>query len=231
MLRALVIDDQPSFRQVMARLLERQGFRVDLAENAASGLKSCGLNRPHVVLLDWVLGDGLGGDAFLKASRALKPAPPIVAVTAVPITDLDEASVLQRGARLFIRKTEIARDQEAFVRHVKALADLSQARTPAPEEVLVRGDLRYAPGSGNLSIRGRAVTLNPKERALLDLFLRRPGVLHRPEHLWDAVWEREPGDGWHHVVDNRVSSLRRKLGPAWGARLLSRKGQGYLLDS
>lgn len=226
--RVLIVDDQLAFRRVMGRLLERDGFQVDHAENVPAALKSCVERRPHVVLLDWILNDGLGGDGFMKASRQLKPAPPIIAVTEVPVTDLDEAAVLQRGARLFMRKIEISRDPEAFVRHVRALADLSASETPPPEEFITRGDLRFAPSSGTLLIRGKRVELNPKEHALLGVLLRRPGVLHRPEHLWEAVWGREPDEGWHHVVDNRVSSLRRKLGADWGARLLSRKGQGYL---
>lgn len=226
--RVLIVDDQLAFRRVMARMLERDGFRVDHAENVQMALKSCVERKPHVVLLDWILNDGLGGEGFLKAARQLKPIPPVVAVTEVAVTDVDEAAVLQRGARLFMRKIEISRDPDAFIRHVRALADLAEASTPLPEELITRGDLRFAPVSGTLLIKGKRIELNPKEHALLGVLLRRPGVLHRPEHLWEAVWGREPGDGWHHVVDNRVSSLRRKLGADWGARLLSRKGQGYL---
>lgn len=230
MLRVLIVDDQVAFRRVMVRMLERDGFQVDQAESVSAALKSCTERRPHVVLLDWILNDGLGGEGFLKAARQLKPVPPIVAVTEVAVTDIDEAAVLQRGARLFMRKIEISRDPEAFIRHLRALADLAEAGAPAPEELITRGDLRFAPVSGTLLIKGKRIELNPKEHALLGVLLRRPGVLHRPEHLWEAVWGRDPDEGWHHVVDNRVSTLRKKLGADWGARLVSRKGQGYLLN-
>ena len=215
----------------MTRLLEPDGFHVDHAGDVATALRVCAEKKPHVVLLDWLLNDGLNGDGFMKCVRRLKPVPPVVAVTESFVDDNDEAAVLAKGVKYFFRKTEIAQDRTAFVRHLKALADLSDARTPPPEEILVRGDLRFAPVSGALTIGGRPVGLNPKELSLLSLFLRRPGVLHRPEHLWEAVWAREPDGGWHHTVDNRISSLRSKLGPKWGARLLSRKGQGYLLSA
>lgn len=230
MQRVLIIDDQFSFRRVLARMLEPQGFTVDHAEDVPSALKACAARKPHVVLLDWVLGGGLDGGDFLKCVRRFKPAPPVVAVTEVAVNDLDEAAVLSRGARLFLRKTEISHDPEAFVRHLKALADLAQAGEAATSTVLEHDGLRFEPQAGAVIVKGRRVALNPKESALLAVFLRRPGVLHRPEHLWETVWGRDPDGDWHHVLDNRVSALRRKLGAPWGSRLLSRKGQGYLLD-
>lgn len=231
-MRVLIVDDQIDFRRYLARLLEREGFEPSHAEDVPTALQVCVEKKPHVVLLDWILGPGRpdGGD-FLKCVRRIKPTPPVVAVTEMAVNDGDEAAVLQQGARLFVRKIEITRDPEAFLRHVKALADLSEARTPPPEELITRGDLRFAPVSGTLIIKGRRVALNPKEHALLALFLRRPSVVHRPEHIWESIWGRELQDGWHHTLDNRVSSLRRKLGSDWGTRLISRKGQGYLLNA
>ncbi len=68
--------------------------------------------------------------------------------------------------------------------------------------------------------------LNAKETALLDIFLRRPNVLHASESLWAAAW-REDADGWYHTLDSRISALRSKLGSVWGRRLVCQKGQGY----
>ena len=96
-------------------------------------------------------------------------------------------------------------------------------------EVLQVGDLRMDTGNLSLTVGGRSVPLEPKEFALLEALLRRPNVVHPTVDLWNSIWSYY-SETAQHVLHSKVSSLRRKIGRKWGARIRSRRGQGYTLD-
>ncbi|MDE2639963.1 MAG: helix-turn-helix domain-containing protein, partial [Chloroflexota bacterium] len=64
--------------------------------------------------------------------------------------------------------------------------------------------------------------------ALLELFLRNPGVVLSRTQILDRVWSYDY-DGASNIVETYVRYLRRKLGPA-GAMIRTVRGMGYRLD-
>ncbi|QXC61796.1 winged helix-turn-helix domain-containing protein [Aquihabitans sp. G128] len=77
--------------------------------------------------------------------------------------------------------------------------------------MLTVGDLTLDPATRAVARGGEPIALRPKEHALLELFMRRPGeVLERAEIL-DKVWDLH-FDGMSNVVDSHVKSLRSKIG-------------------
>jgi two-component system alkaline phosphatase synthesis response regulator PhoP len=83
--RALIVEDDPDFRGMVAELLERHGFDVYQTGEAAGAYELAVLIRPSVILLDIELPDGYGDDL----ARMLKRAPwtrsaLLVAVTGRP---------------------------------------------------------------------------------------------------------------------------------------------------
>ena len=89
-------------------------------------------------------------------------------------------------------------------------------------------DLEYYPEMFRLVVGNEAVRLNCKEALLLEVFLKRPMVVHSPEFLWDSVWPTSDAEDWRHALDIRISSLRGKLGKRWGKRLVCRKKLGFV---
>jgi two-component system OmpR family response regulator len=93
--------------------------------------------------------------------------------------------------------------------------------------VLEVGDLRLDPATRRVW-RGEAeVELSPKEFALLETFMRRPGrVLSRIElleHAWDYEYENRS-----NIVDSYVRLLRRKLDKPFGVESIQTiRGTGY----
>ena len=230
MSRILVIDDDFHCRSLLLRFLQTADLYACEAANAGEGFKAVESRRPNVVILDWRLKDGVAGPGFMKTLRRHHLSLPVVMMTSTRCDERDELAALRHGANLFFEKQEIFDNIDAFLRHVKALALASPGEDPGDGGVYELAGLRLAPRTGRAQVGGKDVELNPKESELLAVLLRRPGVLHSASALWSAVWAEDPAGDWHHTLDNRVSSLRRKLGPKWGSRLVSRKGQGYLLD-
>src|SRR5205814_1518184 len=74
--RVLVIDDEPSIRRSLSRVLEERGFAVETAPSGAEGLAAAERWDPRVVLLDLQLPDATG----LTILRSLKSRDPTVAV-------------------------------------------------------------------------------------------------------------------------------------------------------
>ena len=94
-----------------------------------------------------------------------------------------------------------------------------------------RGDLRFDPARGRVSVRSRGLWrpgpgLSPKQAGLLRLFLERPGRVLERADLLEAVWRGRGGDVNSEALDKQVAALRRKLG-ARGRALRAVRGRGY----
>ncbi len=100
--RVLVIDDEPSIRRSLTRVLEERGFEVETARTGGDGLKAAERWDPTVVLLDLKLPDATG----LEILRALKERDPAVAVLMITAYgDVSEAvEALRLGAADFLKK-------------------------------------------------------------------------------------------------------------------------------
>ena len=100
--RVLVIDDEPSIRRSLTRVLSERGFEVETARTGGEGLKTAERWEPTVVLLDLKLPDATG----LTILRALKERDPAVAVLMITAYgDVSEAvEALRLGAADFLKK-------------------------------------------------------------------------------------------------------------------------------
>ncbi len=88
--RILVVDDDPQNRDLLIRILERQGYRTDEAENGSLALERVASERPALILLDLMM-PVMDGFAFLEALRN-SPAfatIPVIVVTAKDLTEAD----------------------------------------------------------------------------------------------------------------------------------------------
>ncbi|MDQ1391540.1 MAG: uroporphyrinogen-III synthase [Acidimicrobiaceae bacterium] len=92
----------------------------------------------------------------------------------------------------------------------------------------------YCLGGHELVVQGAAIELDgavdqlaPKERAILDLLVRKPGAVVGRETLLTRVWGCPDTDP--HLLEVTIGRLRRRLGPAGGA-LQAIAGRGYRLD-
>ena len=104
--RALVVEDEPHVSELMTRALEKQGWRVDTAENGRVGLERMRAQAPALVFLDLMM-PVMDGFEFLREVRSVEEwrGVPIVVVTAKDLDDDDRRrlegnvqSVLQKGA-------------------------------------------------------------------------------------------------------------------------------------
>jgi two-component system OmpR family response regulator len=105
---------------------------------------------------------------------------------------------------------------------------LRRGETERPTE-LRNGELVLDPASHEVRWAGERVALSPREFALLDYFMRRPGDVLRRSEILDHVWDYAY-DGTSNVVDVYVRYLRTRLSAAGAPELLETvRGVGYRL--
>lgn len=91
--------------------------------------------------------------------------------------------------------------------------------------VLTVGTVRVELEPSTVRVDGRCVDLAPRERAVLEVLARRPGVVVTKQHLLSSVWAGAVDD---HAVEVTVGRLRRRLGGTLDIRTVPRRGYSLL---
>jgi two-component system nitrogen regulation response regulator NtrX len=76
--RILVVDDEPDIRRLVQEILEDEGYRVDIAENAVEARKRVAANPPDLVLLDIWMPDTDGITLLKEWAATGRPEMPVV---------------------------------------------------------------------------------------------------------------------------------------------------------
>lgn len=220
-----LLEDDPDQRDLAALWLTHGGHQVTSFASTGELIRDLGAHRYDLLVLDWTLPDGTGGDvlSWLRNRPGVQP-------PAIVLTSRDKESQvvegLNSGADDYLVKP--ARPAELLAR-ISALGRRTRTRSP---QLLELGGYRVDLLEQRISVDGVPAELTQREFDLAVYFFQNPGVLLSREHLLNRVWGRTV-DVTTRTVDTHVSRLRRKLGldGQRPQRLTPVYGQGYRLDS
>ena len=221
--RILLVEDDPSIREVTALGLRAAGFTVTTAADGADGLARWRADHPDLVLLDVML-PRLDGLEVLRAIRH-EATTPVVMLTARADT-VDVVVGLESGADDYVRKPFempelVARVRAALRRHAReGDADAGAALRLGP----LRIDLAGRTVEGDMG----EIALTRTEFDLLAELARHPGQVFPRDLLLDRVWGYDYlGDS--RLVDVAIGRLRAKIeaDPADPQLILTVRGAGY----
>jgi CheY-like chemotaxis protein len=107
----LVVEDDPEIRQMVRRVLEKEGWTVREAENGQTGLAAVALSPPSIILLDLMM-PLMNGFDFIRELRKHKEwrSIPIVVLTAKDLT-VEERAQLKGNVELVLQKGDYSRDR------------------------------------------------------------------------------------------------------------------------
>ncbi|MGN6324541.1 response regulator transcription factor [Pseudolysinimonas sp.] len=218
MARVLVVEDDPTMAQVVARALRDDGHEPVVCEDGIRALIAVGETEFDAAAVDVML-PGASGFEVCRQIRARELTFPILMLTARDAID-DRVKGLDSGADDYLTKPFALPE---FSARIRALLRRHGSR---PRTRLELGDVALDLASGRLEVAGHPVLLTIRENGLLRVLLTRaPEVVTRPEIL-DEVWGTRHIDA--NIVDQYVRYVRRKLEAAHAtAAIETVRGQGY----
>jgi two-component system, OmpR family, response regulator len=220
--RVLVVEDEPRMAELVVRALREDGAVVDHAGTGADALWMAGSIPFEAIVLDVMLPD-LDGFEVCRRLRADDVWAPVLMLTARTAVE-DRVAGLDGGADDYLTKPFSVDELRARLR---ALVRRGARERPPVLEV---GDLRLDPSAGTVHRAGTEIALSPKEHAMLEAFMRRPGELLTREDLLSLVWDNAY-DNRSNVVDVYVRYLREKVDRPFGRESITTvRGRGYRLD-
>lgn len=180
----LVVDDEPTIAEVVARYLERSGYRTQIATDGLQAIASAARHRPDLVVLDLML-PGLDGLEVMRRLRDQDRDRIAVILLTAKGEESDRVIGLRLGADDYVVKPFSPAELVARVDAVLRRIDTS----PEREAPLELGNMTVDPGARRLFVDGREVPLTQREFELLLFLARNPGRAFSRNQLMDAVWQ------------------------------------------
>jgi DNA-binding response OmpR family regulator len=180
----LVVDDEPTIAEVVARYLERSGYRTQIATDGLQAVASAARHRPDLVVLDLML-PGLDGLEVMRRLRDQDRDRIAVILLTAKGEESDRVIGLRLGADDYVVKPFSPAELVARVDAVLRRIDTS----PEHEEPIQVDDMTIDPGARRLFVGGREVPLTQREFELLLFLARHPGQAFSRNQLMDAVWQ------------------------------------------
>ena len=214
-MKLLIVEDEPSLREIMVRTLRGERYVVEEAADYASALAKLEDYDYDCILLDIMLPGG-SGLRLLERLKELRKSAGVIIISARDSLD-DKVEGLELGADDYLAKPFHLAELSARIRSV------IRRHQRDGQESLDAGNVRLFPD--------REVELVRKEYDILHYFMSRPGRMVNKATLAEAVWgdHIDQSDNFDFVYA-QMKNLRRKLADA-GAdiELKSIYGFGYKL--
>ncbi|MDD4504036.1 MAG: response regulator transcription factor [Clostridiaceae bacterium] len=211
--RILVIEDETNIQELIKYNLEKNGYKVTVADNGIDGLNEALSNVPDLILLDIMLPglDGLEVCKRLRMEKRTKKVP-IFMLTAKS-EELDKVLGLELGADDYITKPFSIKELIARVR--AAMRRISDSSTEEPVEkksskILKVKDIQIDIEKYEVRKNGEKIALTLKEFELLKMLVENRGKVLTRDFLLDKIWGYEYV-GETRTVDVHIRHIRQKI--------------------
>lgn len=203
-MKILIIEDDPSLREIMQQYLEKERYVVETAPTYHDALLKISDYNYDCILLDIMLPDG-NGLSILENLKELHKLENVIIISAKDSID-DKVTGLELGADDYLAKPFHLAELGARIK------SLMRRNRFDGEMAIELGNVKVLPDKFEVFVNGKKLELNRKEYDILYYFIGRPEHLVDKTTLAEAVW----GD---HIdqVDNfdflyaQVKNLRKKL--------------------
>src|SRR5512142_3043499 len=154
----LVVDDEPTIAEVVARYLERAGYRARIAGDGLGAIEAAMAQRPDLVVLDLML-PGIDGLEVMRRLRELDRARIAVILLTAKGEESDRVIGLRLGADDYVVKPFSPAELVARVDAVLRRVDVA----PEHEAPIEFADMTIDPSARRVVVRGTEVTLTQRE--------------------------------------------------------------------
>lgn len=179
-MKILIIEDEPSLREIIQVFLEKERYVVETAATYRDALLKIADYGYDCILLDIMLPDG-DGLSLLKELKNMHNADNVIIISAKDSIE-DKVAGLELGADDYLAKPFHLAELNARIRSV------IRRKTQDGEIVISLGNVRLDTGRFIVYVEGTSIGLKRKEYDILHYFITRPGYLVDKTILAEAVW-------------------------------------------
>lgn len=218
----MIVEDEPSIRDMLKFVLSNQGFNVICFDNVKSAQLAFKSQTPDLILLDWML-PGISG---IEYARMLKNTAqtqdiPVIMLTA-KAEEENKVLGLEVGADDYITKPFSPRELVARIRAV-----LRRGPLQSEHKIMQWRGMTVDVAKHQVLIDNQIVALTPMLFRLMVFLMDKPGRVFNREQLLNAVWQNDP-DVYERTIDVHIRRLRQAL-EAYGYQdaIKTIHGMGY----
>jgi two-component system OmpR family response regulator len=225
----LVVEDEPTLRELLAASLRFAGFRVLAVATGGEALVTALRDPPHLVVLDVMLPD-MDGFEVLRQLRTQTSGHESSGSDGIPVLFLtarndqeDKIRGLLMGGDDYVTKPFQLEELIARIRVI-----LRRARGTSTGATLTVSDLEIDLHAHLVTRAGRTIDLSPTEFKLLRYLMEHVDQTLEKQKIMNDVWNYNFGsDG--SIVESYISYLRRKIDQAEPRLIHTVRGVGYVL--
>lgn len=235
MSQILLVDDEVELTDALSRLLKREGYRVDVANDGEAALLAVqhqiGQGQLYdLLILDWMLPK-LSGIEVCQELRSQSQLTPVLFLTAKDTLD-DRVQGLDAGADDYLVKPFELRELLARVRALLRRSEqFPQTSSESLSQRLQMEGLELDLDSQIAYCQGQAITLSEKESQLLTYLMQHPHQLLTHDQIYQYLWPSgdQPSS---NVLAAQIRLLRRKIAAKNSPPLIHTiYGKGYWFGS
>jgi two-component system response regulator TctD len=219
-MKILLVEDNRSLSEWLARTLRADHYTVDRCHDGREADQLLLTETYDLVILDLAL-PGMDGREVLRRLRDRQNPVPVLILTALDGTR-DRVEGLDIGADDYMAKPFEVPELEARMRAL--LRRANQQKNP----VLTCGALGYDSNARAFSIRGRPLSLTPREHAVLEMLMVKAGKTVSKQALAGSLFSAEEEVN-PDAIEIYIHRVRKKLESAQ-AVIVTLRGLGYLLQ-
>ena len=220
-MKILIIEDEPSLRELIQRSLEKERYVVEADADFQSGLRKIEDYDYDCVLLDIMLPDGNGLN-LLEQLKKMRKRENVIIISAKDSLD-DKVLGLELGADDYLPKPFHLAELNARIKSV-----IRRQRRDGEMDIRL-ATIRIVPDTFQVFVDDKEIELNRKEYDILLYFANRPGRLVNKNTLAESVWgdQIDQVDNFDFIYA-QIKNLRKKLKDAGAlAELKAVYGFGY----
>lgn len=200
----VVVDDEPSIRELLVASLHFSGFEVETAASGSQAIEVIEKTRPDLIVLDVMLPD-IDGFTVTRRIRQVGIDAPVLFLTARDDTQ-DKVMGLTVGGDDYVTKPF---SLEEVVARIRAI--LRRTREQVEDDPVIRvADLEINEDSHDVTRAGVTIDLSPTEYKLLRYLMDNEGRVLSKAQILDHVWQYDWG-GDAAIVESYISYLRKKV--------------------
>ena len=224
-MRILLIEDDKRLAALTKKVLEGEGFNVDVSHNGDEGVEVALRGIYDVAVIDWML-PGRDGPSVVQFMRTARLSTAILMLTARTQVE-DRVAGLYSGADDYLTKPF---SYDELIARIHALGRRASANSAINAWELRTGNIVLDTRTHTARRANQVLDLTKTEWTLLECLMRHPGQTLSRQFIIDYVWSYER-KVQPTMVDVYISYLRNKLSlPGHKDPIQAKRGVGYYLD-